>query len=1717
MIRHRRSTIKLPDLLCACLCAALLCISFGAVSDSRAQTTDQVCDALDLITDDCTLITSVAADPPDRPWIVDSINTTGGSSLRSGDIAGNQTSCLVLGTTLPANRVIRFSLRTDSEPVHDFLYFAAGDVRLIDSFTASPGVATTKNWEQQLVLLPGSDSTLRWCYTKNGRNSIGVDSGWLDALSFNAAADLAAISLYPGLVCLVLDMSADDCSLVTGVSTMLPVGLALPLSDPLADSSTATNLPWFVSTVSRQGDNSLRSGNIGNSQASCLVLGVTLPANSQIRFSLRTSSEGLRDRLAFFADNEPLLENFSAAENSSLRDWQQLESTVTSSISNLTWCYLKDSGTAAGTDAGDDTGWLDALSFTLPPVCTALDMSGLECTLITDVTYNPPESPWVLSTTATAGDSSLRSGTIEDSQQSCLVLNLSLPDQTLVQFSRRVSSQPVADRLFVSFNGSELNYDLRPAAATVLRDWSREVHILPRAVGNSSLSWCYAKNGSVDEGEDGAWLDDLSLTALPDAPLNREVLCLVLDMSAEDCALITSIATDPPDLPWVISNINVPGGGDTSLRSAEIDDNQTSCLTLRILLPDARRIGFSLRTDSEADVDFLYFEVDDFRLIEDFTQQDDGITAVPSVRNWESSEFLLSSGFNTLSWCYTKNNTRSTGLDRGWLDRLSFSAVGDPSDIPLTREVICQVLDLSAQECALIHSISHRPLSGQQWGISAIATEGGTSLRSPDISNSDSCLVLGVTLPAYSRFSFSLRINSDRPSDRLEFEIVDTDDPDSELNLIRNFQATAPATLRDWEQFEFNYTYSITSLLWCYERSNAIIVDEIDGGWLDDLSLTLPVTLTRDLLCPALDMSADDCALITGISTLPAAGLALPGSRNPVFSPWYVSPVTSRRGDSSLRSGNVNNEQTSCLVLGVILPANSRISFSLRVDEQIQESGLSAFADNLRFMTNFEASEWTQREYIVTSRISSLTWCYHKVTFGIGGTERDDETGWLDALAFTSADIVSFCDVLDLPSAPCTLIRTVTYDPPLNRWESTTTDSLRGTSALVTPPLDMGQNACVTIEFNDALPADNYLAFSWRVTSQFKQDILRFQAGNQQRQINNASQWQTEYIDLDSSENTVRWCYSRSSAEDRQTARAWLDSLLIVTPADRYAVQIAVTQDPTVPPARTDSFQFQVTVTAQSPTLPPPSDWVLIASGIDNISGADTTYALVFSGDPVQARVNVIATPDNPLLPSTVHFTLADHPSFFGATATMIRYSLPARELAMLQLMAPSTATQAVPDTPIEIAVTVAATDNSDIPVSPSGLTLMIEGTGNARAPQSSYALSFTAGTAQTTIAVSLITRGNTGSIELSVTRGDIVTTASIFLNPAPRKLASITVAAASSLVQTAADTPVAAELILTALDNYGDPTEGGNIDLQLSASNDAMVQTTWTLIIDATGSTRQTVEILPQDDLDTTVTVQLSRGSQDQSVQLLPDGGIQIVVRALRVLRQLQLSLDDAQSPLRQIDQSRPIRADIRLIGLDQYDQPIVFTGVMLTAAADPSATQLTLTPPQLSASQPAGAITELVVEFPDPPDAKDTTITISVASPGTDVTASELVVLALPDTRPPLPSLNVDSENPNITELDLIVALRYMSDRQSSTASLTVNLTVTTTDITATGRANLQQLFSNPETLDRVDVNGDGRVDQLDLRILLRYLSGLRDTLLAEQDASLEIIELLLGLEQP
>ena len=759
---------------------------------------------------------------------------------------------------------------------------------------------------------------------------------------------------------------------------------------------------------------------------------------------------------------------------------------------------------------------------------------------------------------------------------------------------------------------------------------------------------------------------------------------------------------------------------------------------------------------------------------------------------------------------------------------------------------------------------------------------------------------------------------------------------------------------------------------------------------------------SKNLLCGALDMSVENCALIDSVAADP------PGL------PWVITSQTSVAGRTSLRSGTIGDDQQSCLVLGVSLPANSVVSVAARTssegifDRLLIDAG-SRSLDTISAVKDQTERGWRQQGYTLQAAISELSWCYVKD----GSRSRGQDAAWIDALTFISTETISVCEPLDLSAGFCAAIESVTWNPPQNRWQKmTSTGSLVGASALVTPPLAAGQSACLIIELASTLPPNNHLIFSWRITSPSEQDMLRFQAGSQQHQISNAPEWQTKYIDLDISETTLRWCYTPGN----QDSRAWLDGVVLVTPADRYRVEIAITDGPVPVATQSETFRYRVEIRVESPLLPPPPDWVLLVGGIENIVEADSTFALSF-GSSMSTEVVVFSTPQNPLLPATVLLALVDRPSFSGATGTSIRYTLAAREVDTLLLLVAPTVTQTAAEAPIEIAVEVRTSDRFGRPFNPQGLTLGVTAVDNANILQSSYVLSFAGGIAQTTVTVELIRDRSTGRVEISVIGGEINTTASVVINPVPPQLALITLSAASSsLVQTMPNTPVVAELILTALDNYGNPIGADNVILQLSANSGAIVQTTLTVAIEASGTTRQMVEVLPQNDLDTTLTVQLSRGTLDESVQLLPEGGIQIAVRARRVLRQLQLSLVNQVSPLRQIDRTLPIRANIHLIGLDQYDQPIAFSETTLTAAAEPSTTQVTLNPQQLSATDLQGAVTVLKVTFPET-SPENTTITITIADPGTDVTVNELVVRALPDPRPNifavLQELNINAPN--------------------------------------------------------------------------------------------------------
>ena len=131
-----------------------------------------------------------------------------------------------------------------------------------------------------------------------GDVSIHVDVSWLISTAVP--------------ICAALDMSSEDCTRITSISTIPHSDLMLPAALGLGDVSIAVDVPWLISTAATEGGTSLCSGAVGHSQTRCLVPEATLPAATSINFSLRSDSEARLDRPAFAAGNRILEDRFAA-------------------------------------------------------------------------------------------------------------------------------------------------------------------------------------------------------------------------------------------------------------------------------------------------------------------------------------------------------------------------------------------------------------------------------------------------------------------------------------------------------------------------------------------------------------------------------------------------------------------------------------------------------------------------------------------------------------------------------------------------------------------------------------------------------------------------------------------------------------------------------------------------------------------------------------------------------------------------------------------------------------------------------------------------------------------------------------------------------------------------------------------------------------------------------------------------------------------------------------------------------------------------------------------------------------------------------------------------------------------------------------------------------------------------------------------------------------
>ena len=124
---------------------------------------------------------------------------------------------------------------------------------------------------------------------------------------------------------------------------------------------------WFVdNSTANSGSYSARSGAINNGNLTTLQIEVDVIEDGEISFFLNTSTEGDRDKLTFYIDNETM------GTWSGVMDWSRVSFPVNSGRHRFRWIYMKDSSGSYG----EDCCWIDDVQF--PSAHTFMLLPALE-------------------------------------------------------------------------------------------------------------------------------------------------------------------------------------------------------------------------------------------------------------------------------------------------------------------------------------------------------------------------------------------------------------------------------------------------------------------------------------------------------------------------------------------------------------------------------------------------------------------------------------------------------------------------------------------------------------------------------------------------------------------------------------------------------------------------------------------------------------------------------------------------------------------------------------------------------------------------------------------------------------------------------------------------------------------------------------------------------------------------------------------------------------------------------------------------------------------------------------------------------------------------------------------------------------------------------------------------------------------------------------------
>lgn len=425
---------------------------------------------------------------------------------------------------------------------------------------------------------------------------------------------------------------------VLAVSPVTALGVALD-TPQLTVTNNATGWPvWEVDvsgTNAHDGLCAARSPDISFGEAAAFSSAVTGPTN--VSFWWRISA-GAQSYLDVSVDGS--VSNTISGETL----WQQQALALPAGEHTLTWTYRKEEW-----GNSEHAAWVDQL------VIGGAPSAGTE---ITAFATSGDAPPWYLQTTNTHdGVEAWQSGAIADYETNRLTATATGPGT--LTFWWQVESEEGCDFLEFWLDG------VPQASISGQTNWHQQTYVL--GPGSHSLEWLYDKDGSVDQGADAGWVDDVFFTSTgtEEPTLNNAV----------DAPSLTFENAPYSAAPWFYQTAETHDGEDAA-QSPLIAGGLKTAFRTHVNGPGTLSFWCKVST----------VEANPFDIFVDGEQRN----RLSGEVDWHQQTHQIVAGLHTVEWSYVRMNSQiGSENDAVWVDQITFTP------LPATLEAALNVTNLT--------------------------------------------------------------------------------------------------------------------------------------------------------------------------------------------------------------------------------------------------------------------------------------------------------------------------------------------------------------------------------------------------------------------------------------------------------------------------------------------------------------------------------------------------------------------------------------------------------------------------------------------------------------------------------------------------------------------------------------------------------------------------------------------------------------------------------------------------------------------------------------------------------------------------------------------------------------------------------------------------------------------------------------------------------------